>query len=391
MIVLVLNSGSSTLKFQLFEMKGEQVLARGVVDRIGMPEATIDFRAEGRPDVHENREVLDHGQAVSYVLSLIPDRRNVDAVGHRVVHGGERFKESVLIDDDVLDAIRDCADLAPLHNPHNLRGISACAAALPGVPQIAVFDTAFHQTMAPEAFMYALPMQIYRRHKVRRYGFHGTSHGYVYDRLKALHDRPGSLRAITAHLGNGCSVAAIRDGKVVDTSMGMTPLEGLVMGTRSGDLDPAIVLHVMAKDDLSPGQASALLNKMSGLAGLSGVSSDMRELLQEEEGGNAQAKLAIDVFCHRLRKAIAAHAASLGGLDALVFTAGIGCNAAAIRARACKGLEFLGVELDLWTNDRCDPSRESRISTDGARVQTWVIPTDEELAIARDTARIAGR
>lgn len=397
MIVVVLNCGSSTVKFQVFEMQGERTLATGLVDRIGMAEATLSYAPAGRPAHRESPDVLDHGQAVEQILSILTDRHRdgvledrsqIGAIGHRVVHGGESFTQSALITDQVLASIRECVDLAPLHNPPNLKGITACARVLPGVPQVAVFDTAFHQTMPERSYLYALPYVLYKRHRIRRYGFHGTSHSYVYHRFLSVTgaEPKRGLRVVTCHLGNGCSVAAIQDGKVVDTSMGMTPLEGLVMGTRCGDLDPALILHVMGKEELTPAQATTLMNKHSGLYGLSGVSSDMREVLQEATNGNRMAALAVDVFCYRLRKYVGAYAAALGGLDGLVFTGGIGCNAAHVRARACEGLEFLGLALDTTLNDLAPGDLETRVSS--GQVEAWVIPTNEELVIARDTARL---
>jgi len=316
-------------------------------------------------------------------------------VGHRVVHGGERFKSSVRIDDAVLQGIEACFDMAPLHNPPNVKGYRA-ARELFGdeVPQVAVFDTAFHQTMPPAAYLYGLPYALYERHGIRRYGFHGTSHRYVSQRLAALLQRrpdEEGLRLITCHLGNGCSAAAIRGGKSVDTSMGFTPLEGLVMGSRSGDVDPAIVLHVMRKEELGTWEMNALLNKHSGLVGVSGLSNDMRALLEAEGEGNARARLAVDVFCHRLKKYIASYVGVLGGLDGLAFAGGIGENAPSIRARALEGLEALGLGLDHRANDDAR-GKEAEISPRGARARVFVVPTNEEILIARDTLHlVSGR
>ncbi|MFL5580019.1 MAG: acetate kinase, partial [Gemmatimonadaceae bacterium] len=318
-------------------------------------------------------------------------RAEIDAVGHRVVHGGERFTRSVRIDDEVLRGIEDTIDLAPLHNPHNLRGIQAARAALgAGVPQVAVFDTAFHQTLPERAYLYAIPYQLYRRHRVRRYGFHGTSHRYVAHRYRQLTGvEREATRVVTLHLGNGCSACAIDRGESVDTSMGFTPLEGLVMGTRSGDLDPAILDYVASKEGLSLPEAENLLNPQSGLLGISGLTNDMRELLAEEaENGDRRARLAIDIFCYRVRKYVGAYTAAMGGAEALIFAGGIGENSAAVRERICAGLEFLGLELDPAQNAAAVGGREARISRDGARMAAWVIPTDEELLIARDTFRV---
>jgi acetate kinase len=403
--VLVLNCGSSSLKFQLVDTDLERaaagtdrVLARGAVNDIGGA-GTLVLEAAGRPPLRESGEILEHKVAVERTLDLLTrpgtgvlaGRREIDAVGHRVVHGGERFKSSVLIDDAVLSGIEDCFDMAPLHNPPNVKGYRATRELLgPEVPQVAVFDTAFHQTLAPAAYLYGLPYLLYERHGIRRYGFHGTSHRYVSRRLAALMDRrpdDEGLRLITCHLGNGCSVAAIRAGRSVDTSMGFTPLEGLVMGTRSGDLDPAILLHVMRKEELGPWEVSALLNKHGGLVGLSGISNDMRALLDAEKSGHARARLAVDVFCHRLKKYIAAYVGVLGGLDGLAFAGGIGENASEVRRRALHGLDALGIALDPAASDGAR-GQEAEISPRGARTRVFVVPTNEEILIARDTLHI---
>ena len=403
MKVLVLNCGSSSVKFQLVETDGasssagtDRALARGLVENIGGT-AILRYEAEGRTAVKETAEILEHKIAVERVLALlaredtgvIKDRSEIDAVGHRMVHGGEHFKSSVLIDDAVLRAIEECFDIAPLHNPPNVKGYRAARDLLRDVPHVAVFDTAFHQTMEPVAFLYALPYVLYQRHAIRRYGFHGTSHRFVSRRSSEMLGRPDdpALRVITCHLGNGCSVAAIRGGRSVDTSMGFTPLEGLVMGSRSGDLDPAILLHVMAKEELGAAELNALLNKHSGLIGLSGLSNDMRKLLEAEANGNERAKLAVDVFCYRLRKYVAAYVGVLGGLDALVFTGGIGENAPAVRARAVEGLHAMGIVVDPARNEAAR-GREAEIAPQGSACHVQVIPTNEELLIARDTCRI---
>jgi acetate kinase len=407
--VLVLNCGSSSLKFQLVDTDLERaaagtdrVLARGAVDDIGGA-GILKLEAGGRPPVKESAEVLEHKIAVEKVVDwlcressgVLARRQDIHAVGHRVVHGGERFKSSVRIDDAVLQGIEACFDMAPLHNPPNVKGYRA-ARELFGdeVPQVAVFDTAFHQTMPPAAYLYGLPYALYERHGIRRYGFHGTSHRYVSQRLAALLQRrpdEEGLRLVTCHLGNGCSAAAIRGGKSVDTSMGFTPLEGLVMGSRSGDLDPAIVLHVMRKEELGTWEMNALLNKHSGLVGVSGLSNDMRALLEAEGEGNARARLAVDVFCHRLKKYIASYVGVLGGLDGLAFAGGIGENAPSIRARALEGLEALGLGLDHRANDDAR-GKEAEISPRGARARVFVVPTNEEILIARDTLHlVSGR
>lgn len=404
MKVLVLNSGSSSLKFQLLETDAasaaagtDRALAKGLVDNIGST-AVVRYEPLGKPPMRESGEILEHKIAVARSLDLltrpeggvIRDRSEIEAVGHRIVHGGEQFKTSVLIDDEVLRGIEDCFDMAPLHNPPNVRGYRAARDLLPGLPQVAVFDTSFHQTMPAQAFLYGLPHILYQRHGVRRYGFHGTSHRYVSARLTALLGRPAddpNLRLITCHLGNGCSITAIRGGRSLDTSMGFTPLEGLLMGSRSGDLDPAIILHIMGKEELSTLEASALLNKHSGLLGISGLSNDMRKLLEAEAAGNDRAKLAVDVFCYRLKKYIAAYVGVLGGIDAVAFAGGIGENAAAVRTRSLLGLEVMGLRLDEARNQAARGA-EAEISPEGATARVFVVPTDEELLIARDTYRI---
>jgi acetate kinase len=407
--VLVLNCGSSSLKFQLIDTDLERaaagtdrVLAKGIVDDIGGA-GILKLEAAGRPAVKESAEVLEHKIAVEKVVDWLcqpggaglGSRDDIHAVGHRVVHGGERFKASVRIDDAVLQGIEACFEMAPLHNPPNVKGYRAMRDLLgDGVPQVAVFDTSFHQTMAPAAYLYGLPYLLYERHGIRRYGFHGTSHRYVSRRLSALlQRRPDEecLRLVTCHLGNGCSVAAIRGGKSVDTSMGFTPLEGLVMGSRSGDLDPAILPHLMRKEELGPWEMSALLNKHSGLFGISGVSNDMRTLLEAEQEGHARARLAVDVFCHRLKKYVAAYVGVLGGIDGIAFAGGIGENAPAIRRRALESLDALGLALDHRANDDVR-GQEAEISPRGSRVRAFVIPTNEEILIARDTLHlVSGR
>ena len=406
MNVLVLNCGSSTVKFQLIATDLDRIaedtderLARGQIERIG-GEAIITFHAAGRDARRTTAPVRDTRAAVEQIIRWVTSEgsgigavksvADVHAVGHRVVHGGERFTQSVLITDEVLRGIEDCIELAPLHNPANIRGIEAAREVFgPGLPQAAVFDTAFHQTLPEQAYLYALPYQWYRRHRIRRYGFHGTSHRYVayrYRRLLGL--ERDKTNVVTLHLGNGCSAAAIRAGDSVDTSMGMTPLEGLVMGTRSGDIDPAIIDFITAKEGLSPQEVDSILNKQSGLIGISGLTNDMRELLDEEhESGDRRARLAIEIFCYRVRKYVGAYLAALGGSDALIFTGGIGENSPEIRARVCEGLAWMGVELDPARNAETVARREGLVSREGSRLGVYVIPTDEELLIARDTVR----
>jgi len=404
--VLVLNAGSSSLKFQLIRTDADRItsdtdqrLARGVIDRIG-GEALITFHAEGAAPRKNAAPVRDHRAAVELALRLVAQDtgvegvtgyRDIDAVGHRVVHGGERFSKSVLIEDEVLQQIEDTIDLAPLHNPHNLKGIRAVKDVLgASIPQAAVFDTAFHHTLPDHAYLYAIPYSLYRRHRVRRYGFHGTSHRYVAYRYRRLTGTTREdTRLITLHLGNGCSACAIRGGDSQDTSMGFTPLEGLVMGTRSGDLDPAILDYIAGKEGMSLHEVEMLLNKQSGLLGISGLTSDMRDLLAEsEEHDDRRARLAVLIFCYRVRKYIGSYLAAINGADAIVFTGGIGENSPEIRARIADGLQWMGMHVDAAANTSQVKGAEGRITTDDSRLHAWVIPTDEELLIARDTVRL---
>lgn len=404
MHVLVLNCGSSSLKFQVIETSRPQIdanadrlLAKGTFERLGS-QSLVTLNAGGKETKHA-LALRDHRAAIDYLckwlvseasgLEAIRTPADIHAVGHRIVHGGEKFRASQLITPEVFKGIEDCIDLAPLHNPANLEGIQAVTAILGAeVPQVAVFDTAFHAEMPETSFLYAIPYQYYRRYKIRRYGFHGTSHRYVAYRYRTVTGKPKeSVNVITLHLGNGCSACAIKGGKSIDTSMGMTPLEGLVMGTRSGDIDPAILDHLSEREGLTFTQLDLLLNKQSGLLGLSGLTNDMRELLEEEqENGDRRAKLAIDIFCARAKKYIGAYLAELGGADALIFTGGIGENSPAIRARICAGLEPLGIQLDDKAN-RAAVGREAKISSTKGAVAVYAIPTNEELLIARDTVR----
>lgn len=395
MIVLVVNAGSSSVKYQVFNADTEEVLAKGLVERIGMAGAILTHKPTGREEVRLSGEILDHKMAIEYVLSIllsknhgvIKDKSEIDAVGHRVVHGGEAFSGSVLINEEVMSELRACIDYAPLHNPPNLKGINAAKALLPDVPQVGVFDTAFHQTMPKHAYLYGIPYTIYKRHGIRRYGFHGTSHRFVSDRAAKLMGKPiEELKIITAHLGNGASMAAIKHGKSIDTSMGFTPLEGLLMGTRCGDMDPAIILQIMSKEELTLNDANILLNKHSGVQGVSGVSSDMREI-EEEYDNNPRAKVALDMYNYRIKKYIGAYTAALGGVDALVFTGGVGENSSVTRREAVAGLEYMGLKLNHEVNNvRAKGERE--ISAADSKVKVFVIPTNEELVIAQDTKRI---
>ena len=406
MKVLVLNCGSSSVKFQVIETSLEMIeantdetLARGLVEKIGLSDSRLAIEVEGRKPYQEISEILEHRTAVERVLKTLvhPDHgvlksvKEIEAVGHRVVHGGEKFASSVLVTPEVEAMIEECVVLAPLHNPHNLRGLTAARSLLPGVPHVAVFDTAFHQSIPPEAFIYGLPYELYRRHAIRRYGFHGTSHRFVSIRTARLLDRPlEDVRIVTCHLGNGCSMAAVDRGHSVDTTMGFTPLEGLLMGTRSGDLDAAILPWVMTMEDVTLSQLNAMLNKHSGLYGISGVSSDMREIEHARATGNKRARLAFEIFCYRIRKYVGAYAAAMGGLDAVTFTGGIGENSSLVRETSLAGMEFLGIELDQEANRTAPRGKEVLVSRSGSRVAVAVVPTNEERVIARDTARVLG-
>ena len=395
MNILVLNCGSSSVKYQLIESGEQKTLARGGIERIGMDGATLtNVRYDG-DEIKIAGEIVDHISAIEYILAVllsrnhgvINEKSDIQAIGHRVVHGGETFTSSVLITDDVIKGIRNNFDIAPLHNPHNLRGINACQVSLPGTPQVAVFDTAFHQQMPRRAFLYGLPYSLYTQYRIRRYGFHGMSHRYVSGRAATLLSKDlTSLKLITCHLGNGCSMAAVDGGISVDTSMGFTPLEGLLMGTRSGDIDSSVILYIMAKEGINIGEANTLLNKHSGLQGISGVSSDMREIQKEMANGDKKAQFAFEIFCYRIRKYIGAYAAAMGGVDGIIFTGGIGENSAEVRQECCKELEFLGVGVDEALNTSSD--KEKIISKKGSRVPVLVIPTNEELVIAMDTMKI---
>ena len=399
MKTLVLNCGSSSVKYELIRTEKESVLAKGIVERIGMSGALLTHQVGKKKPVKIAAEVLDHREAIKLALDallhpktgVIKDKKEIAAIGHRVVHGGEKFAASVLITEEVKEDIKDCIELAPLHNPHNLRGIMACEELLPGIPQVAVFDTAFHQTMPRYAYIYGLPYVQYRKYGIRRYGFHGTSHLYVSQRVAHLLDKPlTDLKVITCHLGNGASIAAIKGGVSIDTSMGFTPLEGLIMGTRCGDIDPAIVLYIMTNEGLSANEVNTMLNFHSGLQGLSGVSNDMYDILEEEKKGNDRARLAIEIFTYHIRKYIASYTGAMGGVDAIVFTAGIGENVPRVRALSCAGLEFLGVIIDKKRNEETI-KEEGEISASNSRVKVYCIPTNEELVIARDTYSVITR
>ncbi len=396
MKVLVLNSGSSSVKYQLFNMDNRSVLAKGQVERIGMKGAVLSHTRHDGHKVKMAGEIIDHQTAIEYILAILisenhgvlKDRNEIDAVGHRVVHGGEKFKDSVIITREVIEQLQEFIDLAPLHNPHNIKGINACHQLLKDVPMVAVFDTAFHSTMPDYSYLYGLPYILYKRYGVRRYGFHGTSHYFVSRRARDLMQRDmDDLKMITCHLGNGCSITAIDGGKSIDTSMGFTPVEGLLMGTRSGDVDPALVLHLIGKEELTLGDMNTLLNKHSGLSGISGVSSDMREIEEAMDNGNDRARVAFQMFTYRLRKYIGAYFATLGRLDAIVFTGGIGENSPKVRKRALENFEFAGLKIDDQKNEDA-VDKEADISADDSQVKAFVIPTNEELVIAVDTEKL---
>ncbi|WP_277288501.1 acetate/propionate family kinase [Veillonella montpellierensis] len=397
MNVLVVNCGSSSLKYQLLDMTNESVLAKGQFEKIGAKDAIFTHKRPNADKVERIESILNHKEALTILLNILVDDQygviksmdEIDAVGHRVVHGAEKFADSVLITPAVMEALNECAKIAPLHNPPNIQGIEACQAIMPKVPQVAVFDTAFHQTMPKEAFLYALPYEAYSELGVRRYGFHGTSHKYVAQRCAELMGKHMSdLRIISCHLGNGSSVTAIKGGRSIDTSMGFTPLSGLVMGTRCGDIDPAIVPYLMNKWDMTYSEVDSLMNKKSGVLGISGVSNDFRVLEDAAKEGNKRAQLALDMFHYKVRRVIGAYVAVMGGVDAIVFTAGIGENGIGNRDAICNGLEYLGTRLDKDLNNIRGEERE--VSVEGSKVKIFVIPTNEEIMIARDTQRITG-
>jgi acetate kinase len=393
MKVLVLNCGSSSIKYQFIDTQTEDALAKGMVDRIGMTGAVLSHTRYDGDRIKIAGEILDHKMAVEYVLGVmlsknhgvIDEKEDIEAVGHRVVHGGETFSGSVLITDDVVKVLQDNIELAPLHNPPNIKGIQAVTRLLPNTPQVGVFDTAFHAKMPPRSYLYGIPYELYKKYKIRRYGFHGTSHLYVSQQAaQKMGKAISELKIITAHLGNGCSMAAIKNGQSIDTTMGFTPLEGLLMGTRSGDLDPSLILYIMGKEGLSLHEAGTMLNKHSGLIGLSGESSDMREILAAVKDEQRRSVYAFEIFCYRIKKYVGAYAAAMGGLDALVFTGGIGENAFEVREYVCSEMEHLGIKLDNLKNENNDDF----ISSASSRVQVFRIPTNEELVIALDTSEI---
>lgn len=396
MKILVLNCGSSSIKYKLFEMESKEVIAQGGIEKIGMKGSFLKLTLPDGQKVMLEGEILEHRAGIEYILGVLLSEKygciktidEIKAVGHRVVHGGERFNSSVLITDEVIDMLNECIELAPLHNPPNLKGIYAIQELLPGTPQVGVFDTAFHQTMPDYAYMYGLPYSLYEKYGIRRYGFHGTSHRYVSRRACEFLGVPyEEQRIITAHIGNGGSVTAIKNGKSIDTSMGMTPVEGLIMGTRSGDIDPGVISYIMEKENMGTKGISTLLNKFSGMLGISGVSSDMREIEEAIEGGNKRAIMALKTYCYRIKKYVGSYAAALGGVDILVFTGGVGENQASARKAVCENMEYMGIELDEELNDSVR-AKEVVISKPTSKVKVLIIPTDEELTIAKDTVEI---
>jgi acetate kinase len=393
MKIIVLNCGSSSIKYQLFEMPERSVIAKGLVDKIGLKGSAIKHKRNDGTEVKLEGEILDHQSGIEFLLGVlisqkygsIKDLNEIDAIGHRVVHAGEKFSGSVYITDEVVDALEECVDLAPLHNPPNLKGIYAMKELLPDVPQVGVFDTAFHQTMPPRAYLYGIPYSLYEKYKVRRYGFHGTSHKYVSKRAcEVLGLDINKLKIITCHLGNGASMAAIANGKSVDTTMGMTPIEGLVMGTRCGDLDVGALLYIADKEQTSIPYTSTLVNKFSGMLGISGISSDMRDIEIAAENGHERAALAMEIYQYRVRKYIGAYAAAMGGVDLIVFTGGIGENDTVTRTKSLDGFEFIGLTIDREKSLK-SRGKEELISTPDSKVKVMVVPTDEELMIATDT------
>jgi acetate kinase len=397
MKILVLNCGSSSIKYQLFNIEKKEVLAKGIVDKVGLNGAYIKNDRNDGDSVKLEGEIVDHQAGIEYLLGvLVSDKHGsirkleeIDAVGHRVVHGGEKFNSSVLITDEVIHEMEECIELAPLHNPPNLKGIYAMKSMLPGVPQVGAFDTAFHQTMSKHIYMYALPYSLYEKYKIRRYGFHGTSHRYVSARLCEITElKTESAKIITCHLGNGSSITAIKNGKSVDTSMGLTPVEGLIMGTRCGDIDAGALTYIMHKEEIGMNAANTLINKHSGVLGISGVSSDMREIMDAAfTKKNERAKLALDMFHYRIKKYIGAYAAAMGGVDAVVFTGGIGENSAYTRSEVCSGLSFIGIDFDKKKNESVK-GKETIITSPSSKVIVAVIPTNEELVIAMDTEEV---
>ena len=403
MKILVINAGSSSIKYQLIDMDNEKLIAKGQCDRIGIEGGNFKQKVEGRADYVLDVHMANHAEAVKIVLDTLVSKENgviasldeISAVGHRVLHGGEKFSGSVIIDEKVIETIEECCELGPLHNPANLTGIRACEQLMPTTPQVAVFDTGFHQTMPDYAYLYALPYEYYEKYKIRRYGFHGTSHRYVSMRAADMMGKsadPTGLRVVTCHLGNGSSLAAVKDGKCYDTSMGLTPLEGIMMGTRCGSIDPAIVPLLMKKENLTPDQIDTIMNKKSGILGVSQVTSDNRDIEEGARNGNERYQLIESMIVHQLTKLVGSYAAAMGGVDAIVFTGGIGENNPHYRARVAKNLEFMGVKIDEAKNNAAKrTSDENDVSAADAKVKVLVIPTNEELMIAKDTKELISK
>ncbi len=398
MKILVINCGSSSLKYQLINMENEEVLAKGICERIGIQGSFLKHQPGEGDKVTIEKPMPTHTEAIQSVLDALVDANHgviksmseINAVGHRVVHAGEKYASSVVIDEDVMKALNECIELAPLHNPPNIIGIEACQKLMPGVPMVGVFDTAFHQTMPKEAYIYALPYEMYEKYSIRRYGFHGTSHKYVSEKAAEFLGKPLSeLKLVTCHLGNGASVAAVNKGKSVDTSMGFTPLEGLVMGTRAGDMDPAIVTFIQEKENMTAEQANNMLNKKSGVLGISKISSDFRDIEEAAEKGDENAKLALAVYDYRVKKYIGSYIAAMNGADAVIFTAGLGENSALTRESICKDMDFLGIKVDTEKNKV--RGKLTDISAEGSRVKVLIVPTNEELMIARDTKQLVSK
>ena len=399
--ILVINAGSSSLKYQLIDITNESVIAKGLCERIGIEGSMLTYKPTDGEKIIKQQDMKDHAEAIQLVLDILSDKdvgvisdmSSIAAVGHRVLHGGEKYSEPVLINDEVLQAIEDCIPLGPLHNPANLMGIRGCMKVMPGVPMVAVFDTAWGQAMDPKAFMYGVPYEAYEQFKIRRYGFHGTSHRFVtgqaLNKLEALGIDRKNAKVITCHLGNGSSVSCSKGGKCVDTSMGLTPLEGPPMGTRCGSMDPAIVPFLMEKLNLTPSEMDTYMNKKSGMLGISGVSSDFRDLDSASKEGNQRAILAVNMFCYKVKQYIGSYAASLNGVDAIVFTAGVGENDSHVRELVLKDMEYLGIDVDFELNRTCPRGTEVELSKPSSKVKVYVIPTDEEMTIAHDTAELA--
>lgn len=399
MKILVLNCGSSSIKYKLFDMESKEVLAQGGIEKIGLKGSFLKFPHSTGDKIVLEGEILEHKSGIEYILGVLTSEKygclksldEIDAVGHRVVHGGEQFNKSVLITDEVMAKVVECIDIAPLHNPPNLAGINAVKELMGDIPQVGVFDTAFHQTMPAEAYMYGLPYSLYEKYAIRRYGFHGTSHRYVTKRACEFLGLPyEDQKIVSAHIGNGGSLAAVKNGKSIDTSMGMTPVEGLLMGTRAGDVDAGVLSYIMEKENVGPQTMSTIVNKFSGLLGISGVSSDMREVRAAMDEGDKKAKLAFDMFTYRIKKYVGAYAAALAGMDILIFTGGIGENHSITRELVCKDLAFMGVELDFDKNNEIHGD-EAIISAPNSKVKVVVIPTDEEFMIASDTLEIVNK